>query len=84
MDVFSIKPPEWTKNATHAVTFCCPSCRARSTEAKKVWLNRRAPVTDADLKRKWQEFYLCRCDQVWWAWSSDRLKITKQAISTDT
>ena len=72
MDAFSPNPPEWTIKATHAVCFCCPTCKAKATEAVKVWLNRRAPVTDLNLRRKWQEFYLCECQTPWWAWSSDR------------
>ncbi|VEP16045.1 conserved hypothetical protein [Hyella patelloides LEGE 07179] len=72
MDAFSLNPPKWTANAVHAVPFCCPTCKAQATKATKVWLNRRSPVTDYDLRRKWQEFYLCECETAWWAWSSDR------------
>lgn len=79
MDAFSIEPPEWTARAVHAVSFCCPSCKAQATEAENVWLNRRSPVTGYDLRRKWQEFYLCECKTAWWAWSSDRPKKEKEA-----
>ena len=72
MEAFLPEPPAWTEDAAHAVDFLCPSCKAKSTVASRVWLNRRAPVTDPNLKRKWQEFYLCSCGQAWWAWSSDR------------
>ena len=72
MDAFSPFPPAWTKDAIHAQPFGCPTCGAGSREAKQVWLNRRAPVFTDGRKRKWQEFYQCECDQVWWAWSSDR------------
>ena len=72
MDAFSINPPEWTAKAVHAVSFCCPTCQAKAAEAQQVWLNRRSPVTDYDLRRKWQEFYLCECQTSWWAWSTDR------------
>ncbi len=72
MDAFAPLPPEWTQNATHALQFCCPSCQGSSKEAKYVWLNRQSPVMTEDYKRKWQEFYQCRCSYVWWAWSSDR------------
>ena len=72
MNVFAPSPPSWTENAVHAVPFCCPNCKAPSTEATKVWLNRRAPVTDPNLKRRWQEFYLCKCNTTWWGWSNDR------------
>lgn len=72
MDAFSPTPPDWTTTATHALTFCCPNCRAKADRAKRVWINRNAPVTDYDRRRKWQEFYQCQCDRVWWAWSSDR------------
>ncbi len=77
MEAFAPIPPQWTEKATHAVRFHCPSCKAASTEAKAVWLNRRAPVTDYDMTRKWQEFYLCKCDTVWWGWSSDRISQVK-------
>lgn len=72
MDAFSATPPAWTKPATHALDFCCPSCRASASKAVRVWINRRAPVMGEDYRRKWQEFYQCECDRVWWAWSSDR------------
>lgn len=72
MDAFNPVPPEWTQSATHAFEFCCPSCRASASEAKLVWINRRAPVMTEDYSRKWQEFYQCQCGKVWWAWSSDR------------
>ncbi len=72
MDAFSPFPPTWTKDAVHAQPFGCPACGAGSREAKQVWLNRRAPVFTDGRKRKWQEFYQCECDSVWWAWSSDR------------
>jgi hypothetical protein len=72
MDAFSLNPPEWTNKAVHALAFCCPSCRAASTAATNVWLNRRSPVYGNDHRKKWQEFYHCECGTVWWAWSSDR------------
>lgn len=72
MDAFSPVPPRWTKSATHALEFCCPSCRASVSEAQQVWINRRAPVMTEDDHRKWQEFYQCQCGTAWWAWSSDR------------
>jgi len=72
MDAFARIPPEWTNKATHAYDFCCPNCRSSSLKAAKVWLNRRSPVITEDRSRKWQEFYYCHCDFVWWAWSSDR------------
>jgi hypothetical protein len=72
MDAFSSIPPEWTKTATHALEFNCPNCRATAVEAKSAWINRSAPVTDYNLRRKWQEFYQCQCGTAWWAWSSDR------------
>ena len=72
MEAFSPTPPEWTDAAVHASEFCCPACRASSREAKRVWINRRAPVYTESRGRKWQEFYQCDCDKVWWAWSSDR------------
>jgi len=72
MDAFAPLPPEWTQNATHALQFCCPRCQSSSNEAEYVWLNRRSPVMTEDYKRKWQEFYQCRCGYVWWGWSSDR------------
>lgn len=72
MDAFSPYPPDWTKTAVHAIGFCCPRCNQGPASAQKVWLNRRAPVMAEDYRRKWQEFYQCECDGVWWAWSSDR------------
>lgn len=72
MDAFNPVPPEWTQTATHAFEFCCPNCLASASEAKLVWINRRAPVMTEEYSRKWQEFYYCQCDKVWWAWSSDR------------
>ena len=72
MDAFSPTPPAWTNTATHALEFCCPSCRAPVTAAQRVWINRRAPVLGDNSRRKWQEFYQCQCELVWWAWSSDR------------
>ncbi|MBD2360667.1 hypothetical protein H6G36_05615 [Anabaena minutissima FACHB-250] len=72
MDAFAPIPPEWTDKAIHAYKFCCPSCRASSLEAVQVWINRRSPVFTENHRRKWQEFYNCRCGCVWWAWSSDR------------
>jgi hypothetical protein len=72
MDAFSPTPPEWTNNATHALEFCCPNCRENASQAQKVWINRNAPVTGYDRRRKWQEFYQCQCETSWWAWSSDR------------
>ncbi|ARI83567.1 hypothetical protein C789_4323 [Microcystis aeruginosa FACHB-905 = DIANCHI905] len=72
MDAFSPFPPDWTENAVHAYNFCCPYCGAKAKEAQAVWINRRAPVLGEDSRRKWQEFYHCQCDRVWWAWNSDR------------
>ncbi|WP_036484453.1 hypothetical protein [Myxosarcina sp. GI1] len=72
MDAFAHVSPEWTKTAVHAVDFRCPSCKSSPVEAKNVWLNRRAPVTIEYNRRKWQEFYQCECNTVWWGWSSDR------------
>jgi len=72
MEAFTRNAPDWTKTATHGFNFCCPRCEASSREAKKVWLNRYAPVTMENHQRKWQEFYLCECEQVWWAWSNER------------
>ncbi|BAW96636.1 hypothetical protein NIES970_15740 [[Synechococcus] sp. NIES-970] len=72
MDAFSPYPPAWIKNASHALSFHCPSCEALPHDAQRAWLNRYAPVTDALHRRRWQEFYECRCGTVWWAWSSDR------------
>ena len=56
-----------------------------SREAKQVWLNRRAPVFTEGRKRKWQEFYQCECDTVWWGWSSDRppLDLSKKSDNSD-
>jgi hypothetical protein len=72
MEAFDPQPPEWTIKAVHAFNFCCPRCQAPSLSAQKVWLNRRSPVYNENNQRKWQEFYLCQCDQTWWAWSTDR------------
>lgn len=72
MDAFAPIPPKWTDQAVHAYEFCCPSCHASSREAVQVWINRRSPVSTENHRRKWQEFYNCQCDYVWWAWSSDR------------
>lgn len=72
MEAFSLNPPEWTKNSIHAVEFRCPYCQETAHKAKSVWINRRAPVIGEDYRRKWQEFYLCDCEQAWWGWSSDR------------
>ena len=72
MDAFSPYPPEWIQNATHAMSFCCPTCHNPPTKAQRAWLNRYAPVTDTLRRRRWQEFYDCECGTVWWAWSTDR------------
>ncbi|NJN86074.1 MAG: hypothetical protein HC881_06835 [Leptolyngbyaceae cyanobacterium SL_7_1] len=72
MDAFNPTPPLWTQSAIHAWSFCCPTCRALTADAKQVWINRRSPVFMEDHRRKWQEFYQCQCGTVWWAWSSDR------------
>lgn len=72
MDAFQPVSPPWTQSAKHALQFCCPQCQAAVTEAQQVWINRYAPVTVENRRRKWQEFYQCQCGQVWWAWSSDR------------
>ncbi|MEQ9233871.1 hypothetical protein [Coleofasciculus sp. E2-BRE-01] len=72
MDAFTPFPPQWTKSATHALEFCCPTCHASSMEAQRVWINRQSPVLTEDYRKKWQEFYQCQCGKVWWAWSSDR------------
>ncbi len=72
MEAFAFIPPEWTFEAIHAYDFCCPKCHSSSLEATQVWVNRRAPVTTENYKRKWQEFYSCQCGCVWWAWSNDR------------
>ncbi|MGB2925906.1 MAG: hypothetical protein WBB82_11450 [Limnothrix sp.] len=72
MDAFSPRPPEWIKNATHAMDFCCPNCDETPLKAERAWLNRYAPVTDSLHRRRWQEFYQCQCGSIWWAWSTDR------------
>ncbi|MFB2839743.1 hypothetical protein [Floridanema evergladense] len=72
MEAFAPVPPEWTEKATHAQNFCCPTCEATSMEAQRVWINRRSPVYTEDYRKKWQEFYHCRCGTVWWAWSTER------------
>lgn len=71
-EAFDLTPPKWTQQAIHAAEFGCPSCRSSNKQAQKVWVNRRSPVFTEDHRRKWQEFYLCECGSVWWAWSSDR------------
>ena len=83
MEAFSPYPPEWTAQAVHAVPFCCQSCKAEATKATKVWLNRRSPVTDYNLRRKWQEFYLCECETAWWGWSSDRPPSKEKGIKDE-
>ncbi|MEX0268285.1 hypothetical protein AB3R30_04010 [Leptolyngbyaceae cyanobacterium UHCC 1019] len=72
MEAFELIPPEWTQLAVHAATFQCPNCHASSKSANQVWINRRSPVFTEDHRRKWQEFYQCNCETVWWGWSSDR------------
>ncbi len=72
MDAFAPDSPDWTDSATHALGFCCPTCRASVLEADRVWINRRSPVLTETYRRKWQEFYQCRCGSVWWAWSDER------------
>lgn len=72
MDAFAPIPPEWTKKAVHAYHFCCPTCYASPLEATQVWINRRSPVYTPENRRKWQEFYYCKCGCPWWGWSSDR------------
>ena len=72
MNAFSVNPPEWTTKAIHSTAFYCPTCQAKAKQAVSVWINRRSPVTDSNLKRKWQEFYLCECKAAWWSWNSDR------------
>lgn len=72
MNLFDPTPPEWTQTALHSPQFACPHCQTSCREAISVWINRRSPVFTEENGRKWQEFYLCRCDQVWWAWSNDR------------
>ncbi|MFM7450169.1 MAG: hypothetical protein ACKO24_16420 [Leptolyngbyaceae cyanobacterium] len=72
MDAFDPIPPAWTQSAVHAARFCCPTCGASSQAAQQVWINRRSPVFDRDNRHQWQEFYLCKCERAWWAWSLDR------------
>jgi hypothetical protein len=76
MDAFASMSPDWTASAVHARSFCCPTCGQSSLKAMAVWINRRSPVyseeADPRRRRKWQEFYKCECEAVWWAWSSDR------------
>jgi hypothetical protein len=72
MEAFSLTPPDWTEQAIHAQEFCCPSCRATSTEATTAWINRRSPVLLENRRRKWQEFYHCQCGKAWWGWSNER------------
>ena len=83
MNAFSLEPPEWAARAVHAVAFCCPNCKAPAANAEDVWLNRRSPVTGYDLKRKWQEFYLCECQTSWWAWSNDRPPSKETALENE-
>jgi hypothetical protein len=72
MDAFSPIPPSWTKNAVHSLNFHCPSCKKSVSHSIQAWINRQAPVMGENYDRKWQEFYQCECEKVWWAWSSDR------------
>ncbi|MDV3349604.1 hypothetical protein D0962_07130 [Leptolyngbyaceae cyanobacterium CCMR0082] len=72
MEAFSPDPPKWAESATHALTFSCPHCSESASVATDVWINRRSPVYTHNHKRKWQEFYQCKCGVAWWAWSSDR------------
>jgi hypothetical protein len=72
MDAFTPNPPAWTETATHAHTFACPQCGASEKAAQHVWVNRLAPVSTEERRRKWQEFYQCSCTKVWWGWSNDR------------
>ncbi|NJK27931.1 MAG: hypothetical protein HC925_04575 [Coleofasciculaceae cyanobacterium SM2_3_26] len=71
MEAFDIDPPEWVREAVHAVAFCCPACQASPLQAERVWINRRSPVYTEYNRRKWQEFYYCECGRTWWGWSSD-------------
>ena len=72
MEAFAPIPPKWTESSVHAYQFCCPTCNASSSEAQEVWINRQSPVFTEDYRKKWQEFYHCKCGTSWWAWSSDR------------
>jgi hypothetical protein len=72
MEAFAYTAPTWTETAKHAHQFCCPACNASPREAKQVWVNRRSPVYTEYHRPKWQEFYQCQCDTVWWAWNIDR------------
>lgn len=72
IEAFSPIAPEWAQNAVHSLNFCCPRCNAPPIKAQKAWLNRYAPVFNEYNQKKWQEFYQCECEQVWWGWSSDR------------
>ncbi|MDF0553246.1 hypothetical protein [Kamptonema sp. UHCC 0994] len=72
MEAFEPTPPDWAATAKHAFEFSCPKCGASCTEAVRVWINRRSPVYTETHRRKWQEFYECKCGSPWWAWSSDR------------
>lgn len=81
MDAFSYQPPKWIETATHSLQFGCPRCGQGGANAERVWINRAAPVTTANYRRKWQEFYLCECGQGWWAWSSDRPPAYKNSDS---
>ncbi|GGA30803.1 hypothetical protein [Okeania sp. KiyG1] len=72
MEAFSPTPPEWTESSIHVFQFSCPKCGAGTIDAQAVWINRRSPVYGENSRRKWQEFYHCKCGCSWWAWSSDR------------
>ena len=72
MDAFNPVPPVWTKEASHSLEFCCPSCKSTAEKAQHAWINRYSPVISEDYGRRWQEFYQCQCGKAWWAWSSDR------------
>lgn len=72
MEAFDLIPPEWSKTASHAFNFQCPTCHSSCMEAQRVWINRRSPVMTESYQKKWQEFYQCQCGCAWWAWSSDR------------
>ena len=72
MDPFNPIPAPWTKDAIHALEFCCPNCKASPDRSERVWLNRRSPIVSEDYRRQWQEFYKCECGQSWWAWSGSR------------
>ena len=72
MEAFSPTPPQWTESSIHVFEFSCPKCGASTIDAQAVWINRRSPVYGENSRRKWQEFYHCKCGCSWWAWSSDR------------